>query len=133
MLTMARTRVALGLAALTAPGLTGRIAGMSGSDPGRDYMTRLFGAREMALGAGYLFSDPNGRRLWARIGLAVDSADTLSGLRTRPGLPIWATAGAIGVAASAAALGAAKVAKDELNRSAGRVKRVSALLRRSQD
>src|SRR5437868_10755531 len=116
MLTMARARVALGLAALTTPRLTGRIAGMSGSDPGRDYMTRLFGAREVALGAGYVFSDPTGRRLWARVGLAVDSADTLSGLRTRPGLPLWATAGAVGVAAGAATLGAAKIAKDLLSR-----------------
>ncbi len=113
MLNLARGRVALGLAALAAPKLTVRLLGLGrGADTGRDYVTRMFAAREIALGAGYLLSDPSGRRLWARIGLAVDGLDTVSGVRTRAGLPIWVSAGAVGVAGGAAALGAAKVAKD---------------------
>ncbi|MEU8797827.1 hypothetical protein [Spirillospora sp. NPDC048819] len=114
MTNLARGRVALGLAALAAPRLTVKAMGMGGgADPGRDYMVRMFAAREIALGAGYLLSgDDSGRRLWARLGLAVDSLDVMSGMKTRPGLPLWATAGAVGVAGSAAALGAAKVARD---------------------
>lgn len=114
MTNLARGRVALGLAALAAPRLTVKAMGMGGgADPGRDYMVRAFAAREIALGAGYLLSgDESGRRLWARLGLAVDSLDLASGMKTRPGLPLWVTAGAVGVAGSAAALGAAKVARD---------------------
>ncbi|WP_243712657.1 hypothetical protein [Actinomadura sp. 6K520] len=111
---MARGRVALGVAALVAPKLTVKAMGIGGgTDPGRDYIVRAFGAREIALGAGYLLSrDDSGRRLWGRIGLAVDSLDLVAGLKTRPGLPLWVTAGAVGVAGGAAALGAAKVASD---------------------
>lgn len=114
MTNLARGRVALGLAALAAPRLTVKAMGMDrGADPGRDYLVRAFGAREIALGAGYLLSgDDSGRRTFARLGLAVDSLDLLSGLKTRRRLPLWVTAGAVGVAGSAAALGAAKVARD---------------------
>lgn len=116
MTNLARGRIALGLAALAAPGLTSRIMGMgSGADAGRDYLVRAFGAREVALGAGYLLSgDGSGRRLWTRLGLAVDTLDVLSAARTRPGLPLWATAGAVGVAGGAAGIGAAKTVRDLL-------------------
>ncbi|NDU74888.1 hypothetical protein GWI34_19985 [Actinomadura sp. DSM 109109] len=111
---MARGRVALGLAALAAPRLTVRVMGLGGAaDPGRDYMVRMFAAREIALGAGYLLSrDDSGRRLWARLGLAVDSLDLVSGFKTRGGLPLWATASVVGAAGGAASIGAAKVARD---------------------
>ncbi|MFA1548760.1 hypothetical protein [Actinomadura chokoriensis] len=113
MTNLARGRVALGLAALAAPKLTVKLMGLGGgADPGRDYMVRAFGAREVAVGAGYLLSDDNGRRLWARLGLAVDSLDLVSGLKTRKALPLWVTAGAVGIAAGAAGIGAAKVASD---------------------
>ncbi|MES9543104.1 MULTISPECIES: hypothetical protein [unclassified Actinomadura] len=111
---LARGRVALGLAALAVPRLTVKLMGLGGgADPGRDLMVRMFAAREIALGAGYLLSgDDSGRRLWARIGLAVDSIDLVSGLKTRKGLPLWVTAGTAGVAGGAAAIGAAKVGRD---------------------
>jgi hypothetical protein len=72
----------------------------------------MFAAREIALGAGYLLADDPARRVWARLGLAVDSLDVLSGLQTRKALPLWVTAGAVGVAGGAAGIGAAKVASD---------------------
>ncbi|TDC78903.1 hypothetical protein E1285_36825 [Actinomadura sp. 7K507] len=114
MTNMARGRVALGVAAIAAPGLTVKAMGMGGgTDTGRDYLVRAFGAREIALGAGYLLSrDDSGRRLFARLGLAVDTLDLVSGLKTRSGLPLWVTAGAVGIAGSAAGLGAAKVVRD---------------------
>ena len=117
MTNLARGRVALGLAALAAPKLTVKALGMGGgADAGRDYMARAFGAREIALGAGYLLSrDDSGRRLFARLGLAVDSLDFMSGMKTRPGLPLWVTAGALSVSGGAAALGAAKVARDVMS------------------
>ncbi|MGI5325857.1 hypothetical protein [Actinomadura nitritigenes] len=115
MTNVARARVALGLAAFAAPKLTVKaMTSAGGTDPGRDYVARMFAAREIALGAGYLLSDGPGRRLWARAGLLVDSLDTISGLRTRRGLPLWVTAGATAIAGGAAAVGAAKVARDIL-------------------
>ncbi|MFE9106754.1 hypothetical protein [Actinomadura geliboluensis] len=110
---LARGRVALGIAAFAAPKLTVKLMGMGGgADPGRDYMVRMFAAREIALGAGYLLSDDSARRLWARLGLAVDSLDVVNGLKTRKALPLWVTAGAVGVAGVAAGIGAAKVGTD---------------------
>ncbi|MGI5166977.1 hypothetical protein ACQEU3_21770 [Spirillospora sp. CA-253888] len=117
MLNVARSRVALGAVAFAAPGLTVKVLGMGGAaDPGRDYVTRMFAAREIALGAGYLLSKGEARRTWARLGLGVDALDTVTGLKTRGRLPLWVTAGAIGVAGGTAGLGAAKVAKDLFRR-----------------
>ncbi|MFD0902030.1 hypothetical protein [Actinomadura sediminis] len=115
MVQVARGRVALGVAAFAAPALTVRLIGMGrGADGGRDVVTRMFAAREIALGAGYLLSGEEGRKLWARLGLGVDSLDVVTGLRARKRVPLWAAAGALGVAGSAAALGAAKVGRDVL-------------------
>ena len=117
MINLSRGRVALGLAALAVPRVTARVLGLGrGADPGRDYLTRAFGAREIVLGAGYLLSrDDSARRLWARAGLAVDALDLVSGLKTRRGLPLWVTAGTTAVAGGATAIGAAKVARDLLD------------------
>lgn len=116
MTNLARGRVAIGLAAFAAPKLAVKLMGLgSAADPGRDYVARMFAAREIALGAGYLLSDDHGRRLWARLGLAVDSLDVLSGLKTRGALPLWVTAGAVGIAGAAAGIGTAKVASDILH------------------
>ncbi|WP_433333126.1 hypothetical protein [Spirillospora sp. CA-294931] len=113
MLHLARGRVALGVAAFAVPGLTVKALGLGrGSDPGRDYVTRMFAAREIALGAGYLLSRGPNRRIWARLGLMVDGLDTVNGAKSRQGLPLWLAAGATGVAAACTALGAAKVGKD---------------------
>ncbi|MEU8343236.1 hypothetical protein [Actinomadura meyerae] len=110
---LARGRVALGVAAFAAPGLTVKLMGMGGgSDPGRDYMVRMFAAREIALGAGYLLSDGPARKLWGRLGLLADSLDVVNGLKTRKALPLWVTAGAVGVAGAAAGIGAAKAGTD---------------------
>jgi hypothetical protein len=115
MTNLARGRIALGLAAFAAPKLTVKLMGLGGAaDPGRDYVARMFAAREIALGAGYLLSDDHGRRLWGRLGLAVDSLDVLNGLKTRGALPLWVTAGAVAVAGGAAGIGAAKAASDIL-------------------
>jgi hypothetical protein len=113
MVQVARGRVALGVAALTVPGLTVRLMGLGrGTDHGRDVVTRMFAAREIALGAGYLLSGDPHRKLWARLGLVVDALDTATAVRSRKGLPLWASAGATAVAGTAAAVGAAKVARD---------------------
>jgi hypothetical protein len=113
MVQVARGRIALGAAAFAAPGLSARMMGSpKGVDGGRDILIRMFAAREIALGAGYLLSKDSDRKLWARLGLVVDSLDTVSGLRSRRSLPLWRAAGAAALAGGVAALGAAKVTKD---------------------
>ncbi|WP_241010670.1 hypothetical protein [Mycobacterium camsae] len=42
------------------------------------YMIRIFGARALALGVGYLSSDEPNRRRWQRIGLLVDVLDNVN-------------------------------------------------------
>ncbi|RAY15516.1 hypothetical protein DPM19_06845 [Actinomadura craniellae] len=113
MIQMAWSRVALGTASFLAPAVTARLLGLGqGADPGRDQLARMFAAREIVLGAGYLISKESGRRTWARLGLVVDALDTVAGLKGRSSLPFRAVAGITGAAVGATALGTAKVAKD---------------------
>ncbi|GLZ14466.1 hypothetical protein Acsp04_47010 [Actinomadura sp. NBRC 104425] len=113
---VARGRIALGVAGLAAPRLATRLTGLGGApDAGRDFVVRMFGAREIVLGAGYLLADRAGRRTWARYGLLADALDTFSALKTRGGVPAWATAAAVAAAGTCTALGAAKTAEDLLD------------------
>jgi hypothetical protein len=45
------------------------------------YLVAVYGARASALGAGTLLATPEQRQRWQALGLAVDVADTLAGLR----------------------------------------------------
>lgn len=73
-------RIVWGVAALVAPGLNVRIAGISDRDtPEVRYLIRIFGARAAALGIGYLLANDDERRRWRRICLFVDTADTVHG------------------------------------------------------
>ena len=97
-------RLVLGVPAWSAPGVANRIYGFD--DPHGEttrYLTALYGARAIALAAGTLVArDATERRRWQMIGLGVDVADTVAGLRI--GLPArarWtsvATTGAYAVA-----------------------------------
>ena len=84
--TMALVRGLLGAAAYIDPDRTARAMGL---DPDRNtqmrYLGRVFGARDMALGAALLASTGEGRRklLWACVGIEVlDTASALIALRT---------------------------------------------------
>lgn len=113
MLGLARGRIAIGLAAFATPALTAKVMGLSqGADPGRDHLARMFAAREIALGAGYLLARGPARRTWVRLGLAVDTLDVVAGMQARKSLPLRVAARTTVIAAGAAALGAAKVAQD---------------------
>ncbi|MFI0452967.1 hypothetical protein [Actinomadura sp. 6N118] len=74
-------RVAWGALALAAPGLNLKLAGMSGRDaPELRYLIRVFGSRAIALGLGYLASDPAARQRWRKLCLMVDACDTAAGI-----------------------------------------------------
>lgn len=76
---MAVGRIVLGAFALAAPGATARLFRMA-PKPDLTYMTRIYGGRAIALGLGYLTEPPVHRRRWHRLGLFVDTADTLAAL-----------------------------------------------------
>lgn len=72
--------MALGSSAYLFPRLSSALYGLeSRHDPARDYMTRLYGARAIILGTGYLLSRGRSRRTWQRLALAVDTLDTIQG------------------------------------------------------
>lgn len=82
--------------------------------PELDYMTRIFGARAVALGLGYLTSRGAERRRWQRLAFGVDVSDTLVGISQ---LRRGEGEAALGVALTAltgayALVGAAKVLHD---------------------
>lgn len=71
-------RIALGAASLAAPTGLGRTLGVPHS-PETAYLTRIYGARAVALGAAYLLAGPVERRRLHLLSLGVDVSDTLTG------------------------------------------------------
>jgi hypothetical protein len=77
---LALGRIVLGSLARVAPGPTTRLFGAGhAASPELDYMNRVFGARALALGSGYLLSSGDARRLWQRLALVCDVSDTVAG------------------------------------------------------
>ena len=78
---LAAFRIALGAASWIAPRPLTRAYGVPEDrmTPELEYMTRVFGVRAIALGVGYLASSGEARRLWHRLWLLCDAADTVMG------------------------------------------------------
>ena len=79
---LAAFRIALGAAELDRSAHAGALV-RPGDDqvtPALEYMTRVFGVRAVALGLGYLSSSGDARRLWHRLWLLCDAADTAMGV-----------------------------------------------------
>ena len=74
-------RIGLGAFAWFAPRVMNRIFGVSREDESDAlvYMNRVFGVRAVSLGVGYLSSTGEARRLWHRLWLLCDTADTVMG------------------------------------------------------
>src|SRR4029077_9036838 len=74
-------RIAVGGGAWLAPNLSGRLFGLDPEgNPQLSYIGRLFGARDVALGAGVLRSGRKQKDAWLMAGLACDVADTAAGV-----------------------------------------------------
>ncbi|QYJ05013.1 hypothetical protein KUV85_04825 [Nocardioides panacisoli] len=74
-------RIAIGAVALLSPRLAAKLFLLDGSaNPQLPYMTRLFGAREVALGAATLTATGTAQRNLVAIGVAVDAADVATGV-----------------------------------------------------
>jgi hypothetical protein len=88
-------RIAVGSGAWLAPNLSGRLFGLDPEgNPQLPYVGRLFGARDVALGAGALRSPRKQKDAWITAGLACDVADVAAGLvaGARGQLPMGAAA-----------------------------------------
>lgn len=115
---IAATRVALGAAALLAPGLAGRAwigAGAAGRD--RAVALRALGGRDVALGAGALLAGAERAELrrWVILGAVsdlVDTAATTIGFGSLPRRRRWLVLAACAGAATAGAVAAAGLSQD---------------------
>lgn len=81
LLATALGRIAWGTFALAAPRANTRLAGLGREPSGQVvYLIRVFGSRALALGLGYLLSDPRARSRLRWLSLLVDASDTVAGL-----------------------------------------------------
>ena len=97
-------RVVLGSIALVFPTLAARLFMLKvKSNPQLPYMTRLFAAREIAVGALTLNAPESARTSMTGLGMAIDGSDAVAGIAaTRSG----AVSKPVGVLLTGAALGA---------------------------
>lgn len=78
---LALGRIGVGLVSLLSPGLATRLLMLDArANPQLPYVTRLFGSREIALGAVTLASSGATRERLVTVGIAVDGADVLTGV-----------------------------------------------------
>jgi len=78
---LALGRVAIGLTALASPGMAAKLFRLDAADnPQLPYMSRMFGSREVALGAITLMAKGKARRKLVALGIAVDGADAFAGI-----------------------------------------------------
>jgi hypothetical protein len=106
---IAISRIAVGAGTWLTPNLSGRMFGLDPEgNPQLPYIGRLFGARDVALGAGVLRSPSKSKEAWVTAGAACDVADVAAGVLAgaRGQLPVSA---AILVSATAGAFAAAGI------------------------
>src|SRR3989442_2692071 len=81
---VAISRIAVGAGAWLTPNLSGRMFGLDPEgNPQLPYVGRLFGARDVVLGAGVLRSPRKQKDAWVTAGLACDVADVAAGAPPR--------------------------------------------------
>jgi hypothetical protein len=80
---LAYGRVVIGALSLLSPSLTAKLFLLDPkANPQLGYMGRMFGSRELALGAITLASSGDARRRLVQLGVAVDGADAYTGIAT---------------------------------------------------
>ncbi|WP_435743701.1 hypothetical protein [Nocardioides sp. SYSU DS0663] len=101
-------RIAIGAASLYDPAATARQMMLDpAASPQLPYLTRLFGTREIALGAATLLASGKARRNLVLLGVLVDIADAATGyVATKDGsVPVKAGQGMTAVASGAVVAG----------------------------
>jgi hypothetical protein len=105
---VAISRIAVGAGTYLMPNLSGRLFGLDPEgNPQLPYIGRLFGARDVVLGAGVVRSSRKQKDAWATAGFACDVADVAAGAiaGARGQLPPAAAALVTATAASFAVAG----------------------------
>ncbi|WP_236565289.1 MULTISPECIES: hypothetical protein [Nocardia] len=112
---LALGRVVLGAAALVGPARLAEALGVRPT-PELDYMSRIFGARAIALGLGYLTAPPEELPRWQRLALMVDFLDTAhGGIRLlRSDVPRPTAAALVALTGGYLLVGATRLAEDLL-------------------
>lgn len=112
---LAYFRIGLGAFAWIAPRTMNRMFGVPRTDDSAAliYMNRVFGVRAVSLGVGYLASEGEARRLWHRLWLLCDVADTAmgAGMARRGQLPVLTAVQALAITGGAAAIDLAAMAR----------------------
>ncbi len=106
---IAISRIAVGTGTWLSPNLAGRLFGLDpDGNPQLPYVGRLFGARDVALGAGALRSGRKKKEDWISAGVACDVADVAAGVLAgaRGQLPLSSAALVSATAATFAVAGA---------------------------
>ena len=106
---LAVLRIGAGIGAWLTPNLAARVMGLPPS-PALAFVVRLFGIRDLMMGAGYLAASPDDRGVWLRTGMVADAADAVAALTAvarngapaRTGVPLTLTALAAAAAGNAA-------------------------------
>jgi hypothetical protein len=80
-ISLSLARIVVGTAAWAAPDLSLKAAMLDPTAPQSPYMLRLFGARDVALGAITLMAKPEHKPALLKVGLAVDGADAAAAAR----------------------------------------------------
>jgi hypothetical protein len=77
---LALGRIAIGVTALASPDAAAKLFRLElANNPQLPYMTRMFGSREIVLGAITLLAKGGARRRLIALGMAVDGADAFAG------------------------------------------------------
>jgi hypothetical protein len=108
-------RIVIGVSSIASPARTARMFGLSPADnPQMGYFTRMFGVREIALGALTLMAKGDVRRTLVRAGVAVDTGDAVTGVLglVRKDVPVLAGGMLIAVAVGAAGSGVGALAAE---------------------
>lgn len=104
-------RIAIGAGALAAPGPTAKAFGLDpAANPQLGYFGRMFGAREIALGAVTLVSKGALRRNLTLVGIAVDGSDAAAGAIEMGARTVPKMSGGMLIGAALSAVGAGVVA-----------------------
>lgn len=115
-------RFAIGAGAWAAPGVTGKVFGFKNIETNHEalFMARLFGVRDIALGAGALAAGKGGGKLWWQLGVLCDLADAAAGvISLRSGGPKVPAILSTATALSAVGLGVAVLASPDTSVNTG--------------
>lgn len=101
---LALGRIAIGAVSLASPGLAGKLFRLDVEEnPQLPYMARMFGSREIVLGAVTLAARGKARRKLVAVGIAVDGADAYAGIDA---MRTGAVSQSVGIGLAAPAVGA---------------------------